>query len=243
MNKTKIINRIGKGKMEIKQNSKGLYRLIGAVFLAQAIMPLAGGLLFQSLEKAGDTAVIMRAVAGNLPAVAISIFLWIATEIFVILLGVALFCAVGHIGKTWATFACAMYLLEAVLALTGQVFEFGFVKVSLLYAASGDAGLLGIGGVLLACRHFAGEISMIPFGIGAVIFYAYLMKAEILPKWLAIWGLVTAQLIMIGVPLSTLGVAVPAAVLAPYVPFEFFTGAYLLIRYRKSKDLTTVAAA
>jgi hypothetical protein len=38
---------------------------------------------------------------------------------------------------------------------------------------------------------------------------------------------------MVGVPLATFGVSVPAAVLAPYVPFEFFTGAFLLIRYRK----------
>ena len=59
------------------------------------------------------------------------------------------------------------------------------------------------------------------------------MKTKALPKWLAIWGIVSAPLIMIGVPLTTFGVSVPAAVLAPYVPFEFFTAVYLLIRYRK----------
>ncbi|MEZ4508127.1 MAG: hypothetical protein R2881_00200 [Eubacteriales bacterium] len=69
-----------------------------------------------------------------------------------------------------------------------------------------------------------------------------LMKAKILPKWLALWGTgLPRRWIMIGVPLTMLGAVVPTFVLAPYVPFEFFTGAYMLVRYRKSGNNAVVA--
>ena len=60
-------------------------------------------------------------------------------------------------------------------------------------------------------------------------------KAEILPKWLALWGIITVPLILVFVPLGTFGIEVPFALLVPYVPFEFFAGIYILIKYRNKK--------
>lgn len=80
---------------------------------------------------------------------------------------------------------------------------------------------------------------MIPFGLGAIPFYYLLLKTGTIPKWLAIWGSITAPLILVGIPLTTFGVAVPIALFVPYIPFEFFTGIYLLIRYRKRSNPKT----
>lgn len=230
--------------MEIKTSKNNLYQLLGIAFFAQALLPLIGGLVFQSLEIKGDIGITMSNIANNVPTVSITILLWIAAVVGVIILGIALYNMVSHLNKTMAMIAFSMYLLEAVLAAVGQIFVFGLVKLSQQYLASGDAGLINIGSVLLSCRHFAGEIAMIPFGVGAMIFYFLLMKSGTIPKWLAIWGLVTAPLIMVGIPLTTFGITVPIFVLAPYVPFEFFTGIYILIRYRKksiNKRIMTAA--
>ncbi|MEZ4508126.1 MAG: hypothetical protein R2912_01760 [Eubacteriales bacterium] len=51
------------------------------MFLAQAILPLVGGLLFQTLEKQAISPPSCASIAGNLPVATISIALWIATEI------------------------------------------------------------------------------------------------------------------------------------------------------------------
>ncbi|HWP22095.1 MAG TPA: DUF4386 domain-containing protein [Candidatus Cryosericum sp.] len=227
--------------METK-NQKGIYHLLGAAFLAQSILPLIGGLVFQSLEVESEITATMRNIAGSIPTVWMTILLWIVSGIFVIILGTALYQITSRQNKTAAMIAYGMYLLEAFLAIVGQMCVFALSKLSLEFAAGGSASLLDLGNALLLCRHFAGEIAMLPFGVGALIFYSLLMKEGTIPKWLAIWGLVTAPLIMFGVPLSTFGVAVPAFVLAPYVPFEFFTGAYLLIRYRGKSAQTTPAA-
>ena len=229
--------------METRINQNKPDRLLGIAFLVQAVLPLIGGLWFQSFEVKGDIAATMRNLAGNIPSVWITILIWVASVIGVIILGTVLYQTVSRRNKTAAMIAYGMYVLEAILAITGQICVFALSKTSAAYAAGGNAGLLDIGNALLIGRHFAGDIAMIPFGIGAIIFYALLMKEGTIPKWLALWGLITAPLIMIGVPLATFGIAVPAFVLAPYIPFEFFTGAYLLIRYRGRKNEKGMIAA
>jgi hypothetical protein len=149
------------------------------------------------------------------------------------MLGVAIYQTAGHINKTLSTIALILYVFEAILLAVGQIYIMGLMKVSELYLAGGDAGLLSLGDVLLSIRHFAGEIAMLPFGIGAVIFYYQLGKAKIIPKWLMLWGLVTAPIILIYFTLSTFGIALPFIICIPYVPFEFFTGIFILIKYRK----------
>jgi hypothetical protein len=74
-------------------------------------------------------------------------------------------------------------------------------------------------------------MAMIPFGVGAILFYYLLLKAEIFPKWLALWGIFTVPLILVCAPLMAFGIDVPFALLVPYVPFEFVAGIYILIKY------------
>ncbi len=76
-------------------------------------------------------------------------------------------------------------------------------------------------------------MAMIPFGLGAILFYYLLMKAEILPKWLSLWGILTVSVVLVAVPLMAFGVAIHFALLVPYVPFEFFTGIFIWIKYTR----------
>ncbi len=50
------------------------------------------------------------------------------------------------------------------------------------------------------------------------------------------WGVLTAPLILIGVTLMLFGVDVPFAFLVPYVPFEFFAGVFVIIKYARKKS-------
>lgn len=223
--------------METTINKNGLLKLLGTAFFVQALMPLIGGLVFDSFESKESMSLTMTNMAHHISILYVTILLWMLSAIVVIILGVALYRTVSHVNKTMAMIALSLYVFEALLVAVGQVFVYGLVKASQLYLSSGDAALLNLGQILLAGRRFAGEIAMIPFGLGAIPFYYMLMKAEIIPKWLAIWGLVTAPLILVGIPLTTFGVTVPFALFVPYIPFEFFTGIYILVKYRKKHSL------
>ena len=215
-------------KESIKKNY--LLKLLGVAFLTQAIIPLIIGLAFKSLESADDISITMSNITNHVLTVNLTIVFWFVTAIFIIILGIAMYQLAGHINKTMGIIALSLYLLEATLVVVGQIFVFGLLQASQLFLVGGDTSLLNLGSVLLSCRHFAGEMAMIPFGIGAVFFYYLLMKSNIIPKWLALWGMIAAPLILIGIPLTTFGIAVPIVVLVPYIPFEFFAGIYILIR-------------
>ena len=222
--------------METLKIKKSLLQFLGIVLFTQAVTSLVGGSLFLGPFDANEiTDMSMRAIANSTQVAHISILLQMITGVVIILLGVAMYRVAGHKGKTIAIIALSMYILEAAMLVVGQVFVFGLVRASQLYSISGDATLLYLGEILLSCRGFAGEMAMIPFGIGAILFYYLLLKAEIVPKWLALWGIISVPLIMVFVPLGTFGIEVPFALLVPYVPFEFFAGIYILIKYRNKK--------
>jgi len=196
-------------------------------------------LVFKSFESKENINITMSNIADHITTIYLTMFLSIITAVFIIILGVAIYRLAGHINKTMAMIALSLYLFEAVLFVVGQIFVFGLLKASQLYLTGGDVGLLSLGNVLLSCRDFTIKMAIIPFGLGAMLFYYLLMKAKTIPKWLALWGLVTVSFVLVGAPLMAFGVTVPFALFIPYVPFEFFTGIYILIRYRNKIILKT----
>ena len=226
-------------KMTNEKSLKKSLLLLGAALFTQAATSLIGGVVFYNpYVEEGDIAGTMNNIAANTAAVHTGVFLQVVTAFVIILLGVLLYRFTENINKTAATAALCFYIFEAILHSVGQVFIFSLADISGIWSASGDAALENIGQALMAARVFAGGTAMIPFGLGAIIFYYLLMKAKVIPKWLAIWGLVTVPFVLIGIPLTVFGVAVPFAVFIPYVPWEFFTGIYILIKGLRMRSLT-----
>lgn len=220
--------------MEAKTARNGLFQLLGVAFLVQALSPLIGdAVLFKPFVSEENIRTTMSNIANNISSVYISMFLQFVTAVVIIMLGAAMYRTAGHINKTMAVIALGFYIFEAVLLAVSQVFLSGLVKVSQLYLTGGDAGLVSLGNVLLFCKDFTGKIAMMPFGLGAILFYYLLMRAGTIPKWLALWGLITVPFVLVGGVLTAFGINVPFVLFIPYVPFEFFTGTYLVIRYRK----------
>jgi len=219
------------------KNNRSLMLFLGITLLVQAVTALIGGTIFLgSFDSSEITSETIRNISDSAVTGYVSILLQMITAVVIIMLGVAMYQAAGHSNKTIAIVALCLYIFEATLLAMGQVFVFGLIEVSNLYSSSVDANLIPLGEILFTCREFAGQIAMIPFGIGAILFYYLLLKAKIVPSWLALWGIFTVPLILIGVTLMAFGVNVPFIVFIPYVPFEFFTGIFIIIRYWQKQD-------
>jgi hypothetical protein len=222
--------------METNKIKKRLLQFFGVTLFTQAVTSLVGGTVFMGPFESNEiTDATMRSIASSISTAYISILLQIITAVVIIMLGVAIYQIAGHKNKTMAITALSLYIFEAILLAVSQVFTFGLVEASKLYTISSDTNLLGTGKLLLSCREFSGEIAMIPFGVGAILFYYLLLKAEIFPKWLALWGIFAVPLILVCIPLMAFGIDVPFAFLVPYVPFEFVAGIYILIKNRNKK--------
>jgi hypothetical protein len=224
--------------MEDSKNKQKLLTFFGITLFTQAVTSLIGGSIFLSPFSPKEmTAETMSAIPGDTMTIYISITLYMITSVVIIMLGVAMYRLGGYINKTLGIIALSLYIVESIMLAVGQAFIWGLLTVSQMYNISGNAYLLDLGTLFIGCKEFLGSMAMIPFGIGAVFFYYLMMKSNVFPKWLALWGLITAPLILVFVPLKTFGVDVPFAFLVPYVPFEFFAGIYILVRYRRRRAL------
>jgi len=223
--------------MENMKKSRSALRFFGITLFTQAVTALVGGSIFLGpFDKTAFGEATLRMINDSRGIAYTSILIQMITAVVIIMLGVAMYMLVRHISESMALVALSLYIFEAVLLAVAQVFAFGLVEVSHLFSVSADLNLVTTGEVLLACKSFAGEIAMIPFGIGAIIFYYLLLKAKVLPKWLALWGILIVPFILISVPLMSFGVNAPFILLVPYVPFEFFAGIFVLFTNRQKQS-------
>ena len=218
----------------MRVNKKHLYLFLGITLITQATTSIVGGVVgVGPFTDTKNATAAMNSIAGNIGGVYAGVFLQIITALVVIALGVALYQAARHINETAAVVAFGFYITEAFIHIVCQIIVFALAGVSRQYAVGADAALTAIGETLLSSRDFCGAIAMLPFGLGALLFYYMIMKAKIIPKWLGIWGLVTAPLVMIGWTLAAFGVPVPFALYVPYVPWEWVAGIYILVKSGK----------
>jgi hypothetical protein len=71
---------------------------------------------------------------------------------------------------------------------------------------------------------------MLPFALGATLFYYLFFKSGYIPRVLSLWGLIAASLALIGTPFVLLGYDVPLVVFLPNLPFELGTGVWLMVK-------------
>lgn len=203
----------------------------GIVMLTQAVTALIqGAFMFNPLVVDGDIVATMNNVANNQAVAHGSVFLDLITAVVIVALGVAMYHYTYEYNKLLATLAMVMYVFEASMLAASKFVAYGFVMTSVEFFNSGDTALIPIGRVLLQIQQYSYIIHLIPFGIGAFIFYLMLYKAGRFPKWLGLWGAITVIPILVGFPLIAYGVQIPFIVMVPYVPFEFFAGPFILLK-------------
>lgn len=213
------------------KTNKYLDIFLGTTLLTQAITSLIGGSIFLGpFDNHTMNDLTLREIAANVSTGYTSILLQIITALVIILLAIAMFRIAGHVNLTLAYIGLLMYVFEALLLVMDQVLVFGLLEVARSYAETMNSGLFDLAANLYACSEFAGKMAMIPFGIGAIAFYYLISRAQVVPKWLGWYGMLTVILIMIGVPMMAFGIEVPYGLLVPYVPFEFFTGLYIIVK-------------
>lgn len=211
---------------------------LGVALLIQAITSLVSGTLFLSpFTNKSDIVKIMLHIASNQAIAHFSIFLDIVTAFVIVWLGVLFFTLLRKANRVWATTALAFYIVEACILIVSKFLGYALVQASAAYSVNNDKVLETISQILLKVKDFSYSMHIIPFGIGAILFYYLLYKIKAIPSWLSLWGLIAVIPVLFGTILNTYGVEVPFIVMLPYVPFEFFAGAYILIKGLSDKTL------
>ncbi len=204
---------------------------LGVALFLQAMTSLISGSLFLGpFTDKSDIEKILLSTASNQTLATVSVLLDIVTALVIVCLGVLLYRLLRKVNHDCAMIALMLYVVEAGMLIVSKFFGYALIQLSGVYSATSDKELGALGKILLQMKDFSYNVHIIPFGIGAILFYSLLVKSKAIPTWLSLWGLITVVPVLVGTFLKIFGVDIPFYIMLPYAPFEFFAGVFILIR-------------
>lgn len=207
---------------------------LGFAFLFQGITSLVSnavivGPVIKKFSEAGSVDILIA----NSQRISSGLLLDCLTAVGIILLGSLLYLSTKSISKSRSLVALSLYISEATILVISK--SILFPVVSLAIKGSSDYALMAS---LIETADLLYILHLIPFALGALLFYNLLERRGILSKGIALWGVISVAPFIIGAPLQIVGVDVPFLIYLPYVPFEFFVGFYLIFRLKPRKEAT-----
>jgi hypothetical protein len=216
----------------VKVNSeRRLSVALGVAFLFQATTSLISGMIPMSLIVPGNINQSMINIAGHAGLMRANFLGDLITGIGVVALGVLLFVTLRRHGEILGLIALGCYLLEVALGAVSRIPAFTLLRISQEYVVNGHPrDLQTLGNLALESMNFGFGLLMLPFCIGAILFYYLFYKSRVIPRILSVWGLVSVPVVLVATVLAIAGYKVPFLVYVPYVPFEWVVGAWILIK-------------
>jgi hypothetical protein len=216
-------------------------KVLGAAFLLQAVTSFSSGMfLKQAWFVPGNIGETMLKIAHNPWLMRANILVDMLTALGVTFLGVILFITLRKQNEKIALTALGFYLLEVALLAASRMGAFSLLRISQEFAAAGQpAYLQTMGQVAYESMDFVGNtLHMLVFCPGGILFYYLLYKSGIVPHALSLWGLIMVFPMLIGTVSQIFGYTLPFFFYAPYVPFEFVIGVWILVKGLEARSET-----
>ena len=170
--------------------------IAGALFLAV----LASSILSGSLSGSIDDPDYLVAVSANELRVLMGVLFMVTLTASVAAIPIVMFpvlkrhnerLALGYVGARVfeGFFDVVVYGIAPLLLLTSS---FEFVEAG----APVDSYSQTSGALLLALRDWASILENFPYGLGALILNLVLYRSVLVPRWLSVWGLIGAILVL-----------------------------------------------
>jgi len=205
-------------------------RIVGALILLAFFVYGGGSAL---VDSGSGTTDVLSGVAVNQMQISAGALLMLINSVFVASIGVLMF----PVLKPHHEFAAHAYLItravEAVMLVVGVVFLLLLIPLGQEYV---DAGA-GDGSVLPSLARVAQEgsqysywMAMIALGLGSLLFCRVLLRANLVPRFMAIWGMVGYAIFAAGGILEVLGYGVGLALSVPGGLFEVAFGVLLILK-------------
>ena len=207
-------------------------RILGAAFLLQAVTSLVSGAIFLApLLVDGDMIATMENIAGHAGQMRLAILGDVVTAMGIIFLAVVLYVSLKKQNERMALIALGLYIFEAVLLAASRLFGYELLLISQESVLTGHpANLQALGNFALETMNYGYTLHMLPFCVGAGLFYFLMYKSGIIARGFSLWALITVVICLCATIVSLFGVGVPIFFYLPYAPFEFFIGIWILIK-------------
>lgn len=181
-------------------------RIVGALFLTLMIAYSIGA--FVLIDPVLNSADYLSGISTHRAPVMLGIVLELVNGFAYIGIAILVFPFLKTYSESMALGYVVFRIVEFVMQIISDLSPLLLTSLSEIHAISEStdvSSLYYLGSELLALRHWANEMVFLNYAFGAIIFYYWLFKTNLVPRFLAIWGLVGAPLVIANVILEIFG--------------------------------------
>jgi len=200
-------------------------RIVGAMYLAGFVVGITGFVLIQSILGAPDH---LATLPANSMLLAIAAVLWLMAVAWDAAHGVLMFPVLKQHSERIAVGYLGFRIMDALFIAIMVLFVLVQIPIGSEYVDAGasDASYLqALSTVFMQAQLDAYNIAMTTLGISSLILCYSFYKSKLVPRLLAVWGLVGYATILFGSVLEVLGFnAIPGGL------WEVFIGVWLIVK-------------
>jgi hypothetical protein len=220
--------------------------LIGVLFIIATAFLFVGGSFYGPVLDTPDY--LQVAYPNRIPAT-IGMLIEFSCIIAIPLIPVFAFPVLRRHSETLALGYLVFRLFEAVLFVLVDITKLSLIKVSELHLAAGATNadtIANIGATIQGWNEWGWVFYVLIFAFGALIFYTALFQSKLLPRWISVWGLIAAVLMVTSALLAMFEVELPEAVFSllvvPIAVQEMVMALWLIFKGFNSTAITAETA-
>ncbi len=205
-------------------------RVVGVVYLMGFVVGIAGIGLFQSILGAPNH---LATLSANSTLLAFAAILWLMAVVGDAAHGILMFPVLKPHNERIAVGYLAFRIMDAVFITIMVLFVLLQIPLGSAYlnAGASDASALhALSTVFAQAQLYAYEIAMITLGISGLMLCYTLYRARLVPRWLAVWGLVGYAIILCGMVSDIMGSGLGLVSSIPGGLWEVFIGVWLIAK-------------
>jgi hypothetical protein len=205
-------------------------RIVGLLFVAGMVIGIGGNVLILSILGVPDP---LSNVSANSMLVAVAASLWLMTVVGDAAHGVLMFPILKRQSERIAIGYLAARIVDAVFIAVMVLFILGQIPLASEYLKAGpsDASYLqALSTMFVDVNLYAYHIAMFTLGIAGLLLCYTFYRAKLVPRPLAVWGLIGYATILCGSLLEILGFNLLSIHAIPGGLWELFIGVWLIAR-------------
>src|SRR5215210_812969 len=204
-------------------------RVVGAMYLAGMVVGISGIVLFQSVLGVPDP---LSAVSANSMLLGIGAILWLMAVVGDAAHGVLMFPVLKPHNERIAVGYLAFRIMDAIFIAAMTLFILIQIPIGSEYLKAGadTSYLQALSNVFMQAQLDAYNFGMISLGVASLMLCNTLYRAKLIPRFLAVWGLIGYAVILGGYVLEVIGFDLHSIHTIPGGLWELFIGVWLIVK-------------
>ena len=205
-------------------------RIIGIIYVLGFVVGIGGEMLIKSVLDAPNH---LSLVSASSVTLAIGALLWMMAAIWDALHGVLMFPILKMHNERLAVGYLAFRIMDAMFISIMVLFILLQIPLSGEYlkaVAPNITYFQSLSTLLTQAQLYAYDMGMLTLGVSGLILCYVLFKAKLIPKILAIWGLIGYAIIFLGMASEIMGSGLSLVSSLPGGLWELFIGFWLIFK-------------